>query len=323
MSPRENAGKRLTRLFAVLMLLAERRTISLEELASTFELDAEKVVSELELAACCGLPPFTPDVLMEVSVSGDSVTAQLDPALARPRRLSPQAVLDLVATAKAMLGMIGGDGAEALESGIAKVEAAFGERYGSVEVDVERLPGTLGKLNDAVSRGRQVTINYYSHSKGTASVRNVDPVAVASIGGRWYLDAYCHVSGAPRRFRVSRILSAGVEETRCCKGLHGLTPGVPLDPQREFLGSQDGLMVTLRFAGEGAAERVRALRDTLYLESVEEAGDGTVTVRLPVAGRPFLERLLLRLGASVSVVEPPEWRSAGAEAARHLLQRYA
>ena len=40
----------------------------------------------VELAACCGVPPYTPDTLMEIEVSETSVRAFLPPEFARPRR---------------------------------------------------------------------------------------------------------------------------------------------------------------------------------------------------------------------------------------------
>ena len=37
----------------------------------------QELVAELELAACCGTPPYTPDTLMEIEVSENSVRAFL------------------------------------------------------------------------------------------------------------------------------------------------------------------------------------------------------------------------------------------------------
>jgi predicted DNA-binding transcriptional regulator YafY len=46
-------------------------------------------------------------------------------------------------------------------------------------------------------------------------------------------------------------------------------------------------------------------------------------VRLPVAGERWLARLLLRVGPEASVLDPPELATAGRDAARSLLARYA
>ena len=38
-------------------------------MAARFDLSPEALVSELEMAACCGVPPYTPDQLMEIVVT--------------------------------------------------------------------------------------------------------------------------------------------------------------------------------------------------------------------------------------------------------------
>ncbi|MGH9028123.1 MAG: WYL domain-containing protein, partial [Acidimicrobiales bacterium] len=65
---RVDAGRRLHRLLAVLTWLARSGRAPVSELAERFGLSPEDLVSDLELAACCGLPPYTPDQLMEIIV---------------------------------------------------------------------------------------------------------------------------------------------------------------------------------------------------------------------------------------------------------------
>ena len=52
-----------------------------------------------------------------------------------------------------------------------------------------------------------------------------------------------------------------------------------------------------------------------------DEGDALV-VRMAVASEQWLRTLLLRLGANAEVLEPPEWRRLGADAAQQLLSRY-
>ena len=61
------------------------------------------------MAACCGVPPYTPDQLMEIVVTDTTVSARLGPALARPRRLSPHEGFALAAAARALLATPGSD----------------------------------------------------------------------------------------------------------------------------------------------------------------------------------------------------------------------
>jgi proteasome accessory factor C len=58
------------------------------------------------------------------------------------------------------------------------------------------------------------------------------------------------------------------------------------------------------------------------IESVEEAGDGALLVRLRVADTAWLERLVLRLGGHATVVDPAELGERIAERARTALAAY-
>jgi len=74
---------------AIVGWLAQVGEAAIDELALRFGMDEAEVVRELELAACCGVPPYTPDALMEIEVSETTVRAFLPPEFARPRRLTP------------------------------------------------------------------------------------------------------------------------------------------------------------------------------------------------------------------------------------------
>jgi proteasome accessory factor C len=64
--------------------------------------------------------------------------------------------------------------------------------------------------------------------------------------------------------------------------------------------------------------------DQYPVESVEERPGGHLRVTLAVAAVPWLERLLVRLGPDVSIVEAPgPLNDAGTAAARRILERYS
>ncbi len=58
-------------------------------------------------------------------------------------------------------------------------------------------------------------------------------------------------------------------------------------------------------------------------DDVAEVGDGRLRVTLPVTARPWLERLLLRLGPDARVVDAPaDLADSGRSVAVRLLERY-
>jgi proteasome accessory factor B len=85
-TPARDARQRLRRLLAIVGWLARSGEVPISDIATRFGVEEGELVRELELAACCGLPPYSPDVLMEIVVTDDTVQAFLPEELSRPRR---------------------------------------------------------------------------------------------------------------------------------------------------------------------------------------------------------------------------------------------
>ena len=69
-APGAETSRRLRRLLAVVGWLAQVGEAPIADVARRFGMSEKDLVAELELAACCGTPPYTPDTLMEIEVSG-------------------------------------------------------------------------------------------------------------------------------------------------------------------------------------------------------------------------------------------------------------
>jgi predicted DNA-binding transcriptional regulator YafY len=67
------------------------------------------------------------------------------------------------------------------------------------------MPGRLAKLEGAISRQRTVRFEYWSISRDEVAERTVNPYALISDNGVWYLVGQDLDREAPRTFRVSRI----------------------------------------------------------------------------------------------------------------------
>ena len=105
---------RLRRLLAILAWMAQVGEAPIDEVAQRFDLTPEALVTELELAACCGVPPYTPDQLMEIVVTDTTVSVRVGTSLGRPRRLSPAEGFALATSARALLAVPGSDETGAL-----------------------------------------------------------------------------------------------------------------------------------------------------------------------------------------------------------------
>jgi predicted DNA-binding transcriptional regulator YafY len=311
MSRRAEAAERLRLLLAIVPWLLTEGGAPLSEVAHRSGLPVAEVVEMLELAACCGLPPYSPDRLLELIVEDDRVEAFPGSHLTRPVRLSAEEGLAVAASGRAILAVPGADPSGSLARAVEKLEAVLGSR---VEVELDE-PDHLPEVRDAALAGERVELDYYSASRDELTTRRVDPIRLFSEEGHWYLEAHCHLSDDLRHFRVDRIRD--VRRT-----------GEPADVSPSYgTGATDGpvfipgpgsQVVRLRLHPEG-----RWVVESVPTLHVEEDGDGRLEVTLAVGGRAWLERLLLRLGPGAELLDPPDLVDTRREAARRVLSRYA
>jgi proteasome accessory factor C len=322
MSPALDTAVRLRRLLAILAWLAQVGEAPIDQTAARFDLTPEDLVTELEMAACCGVPPYTPDQLMEIVVTDTTVSTRVGTALARPRRLSPSEGFAMAASARALLAVSGSDETGALSTALAKLDRALGGEQVRVELDA---PTQLPLVREAVAGGTRLAISYYSASTDRVSEREITPVRVFAAEGHWYVDAHCSSAGDLRRFRVDRINAAEPIGPAHRPGAEGTPAGTP-DDGAEGESSRD----FEPYVPGPDSRRVRISLDpaTAWLaESIPGVGpaetvDGQAEIEVFVGGDAWLERLLLRLGPGAQVVEPPEYRDLAAEAAARVLERY-
>jgi predicted DNA-binding transcriptional regulator YafY len=307
-----DASQRLRRLLAIVGWLAQVEEASLADISARFSIPEDEVVRELELAACCGLPPYSPDVLMEIVVTDQTVRAFLPAELARPRRLSAAEGFALAATGRTILAVPGADEQGALARALVKLDAALGSHH-SLVVDLDD-PSLLDEVRSATDAQQQIEIEYHSASSDETTQRIVEPVVVVSLDGHWYLDAYCHRAEGLRRFRIDRIRSMKVLGPRTID-VDDLE--VTRVPSQSFVPGPGNQTIRLELS-----PRASWVADTLPVIDVAKEPGGKVEVTMAVGGRAWLERLLLQLGPDARVLEPSELALVGPEAARRVLARY-
>ena len=217
-----------------------------------------------------------------------------------------------MAAGSTLLTVPGADAAGPLARGLAKLSAAVGAgpdpgvevRLGLASQDV------LETLREATRDRRQVRIDYYAYGRDEHTQRVIDPYRVTSDEGQWYVSAYCHLAEGDRLFRVDRISAAMLLDDH-------FDPPADLPPESVFTPTATDPRVVIDLAPDA-----RWVTEYYPVEEVTER-DGRVRATVAVTARPWLERLLLRLGASSRVVDgPSQLRGAAADAAGRILDRY-
>jgi len=213
---RPAAGDRVRRLLAMLPWIAAHPGSRLDEIGARFGISRDQLQADLDVVWMVGLPPYTPDQLIELEMDEDRVSVRLGDYFRRPLRLTADQALALVAAGQSLLSVPGSDPEGPLARGLEKLAAALSVDPGdAVQVALGGATSeTLVRLRQALDQGRRVRLDYYAYGRDERSEREVDPHRLWAEGGNWYLGGYCHRAEGARVFRVDRIHRAEVLDLR-------------------------------------------------------------------------------------------------------------
>jgi predicted DNA-binding transcriptional regulator YafY len=300
---------RLSRILAMLPWVIAHPGATVDEVCERFGYDRRRLIEDLELVFMCGLPGYGPGDLMVAYVEGDRVVVDTADYFAGAPRLTSSEALGLLAAGMAVAGA--GHGGPALESAVAKLSAALLPDAGEVlAVDLAAEPDLVSRLREAAASGRMVRITYTALATGVTSVRDVEPWAVFSSLGNWYLSGHCRKAGGERVFRVDRIRAVETLDERF------EPPGQVPAPEIRYTPSEDDVRATIAL---GPAARWVA--EYYPVEVASDDGE-TLVVTFSAYDPAVAAGLLLRLGPNASLVEGQEVDEALSRLRDDVLRRY-
>lgn len=292
---RTTAGKRAQRILSMIPWIVEHPGVGLDELAARFDVSRKELSADLDLVFMVGVPPYTPDSLVDVEVEDDRVWVRLGDYFRQPIRLTHAQALSLAIAGRGLLDVPGADDEGPLARALAKLDIAL-DLGDAARLDVDlgnAQPQLLGELSNAVQSGRQVELDYYTHSTDSRSTRVVDPWRIGSLSGHWYLWGWCHKADAPRAFRLDRTRSVTVLDSPIA---------VPPPPDLDTLGTDpEGAHATVTVTvGRG---QLWVATSYPIVDRVDLDGGGA-RLTLRVVGPAWLARLMAELGPSASFDGP-------------------
>lgn len=315
---RITASDRMRRVLAVVPWIVANPGQRVADVAARFGLKEADLLADLGVVFMVGLPPYSPDALIDVQIDDEGrVTILLADFFSRPLRLTAGQGLALLASADALLSVPGTDPDGALARALEKLAGVVGvSGADAVDVHLGAAEDTmLDELREAASAGTEVEITYYSYNRDAQSVRQIAPWRVFADAGYWYVYAWCHTAQGERIFRVDRV-----ENVVPLDRPASMRPEDGRELDQVFTPREGASRVTLRLAPEAVW-----VVDSYPCDRVQADADGDLTVTLPVTEVPWLERLLVRLGSQGRIVESEGLADAARlapAAADRILRRY-
>ena len=304
-------------MLVIVPYLVQHPGSELTEVAATFDVPPDQLRHDLDLLFMSGLPPYGPGDLIEVDVDEDErIWISMAEHFSRPLQLTRNEALALYLSGTELLGTPGMPHASALASALEKLRRSLGpETLGDADRIEVAEPGRAAEHLDLLRRAsadhERLRIDYFAHSSGGWSHRTIEPEAVFSALGNWYVAAWDLDADGERLFRADRIRAAEATGDRFePRGLEGAGRDL-------YTPTEADVEVRLRLA-PGA----RWIAEYYAVTDAREVGDGSLEVLLPAKELGWVARLLLRVGSDVTVVSPPELAEDVRELARRTLDRY-
>ena len=300
---------RLSRILALIPYVLAKDGVKVSDIVERFGYTEAELTRDLNTVFFCGLPGYTPGDLMEAYIDGDEVIIDAADYFARAPRLTSMEALGLIAAGMAILGS--GQGSPELEKAVDKLTKSVLPDGGStIDVDVSGDSKNLAALKAAATSNRVVRITYRSLTHEEETVRDIEPWAVVSTLGNWYVQGHCRKVDAERVFRVDRIRQMEVLDEEFERPTDLTKPGIGYMPSDDDIAARIRLSPTARW-----------VLDYYPVDVLRETKTGT-EIRFTSADAEIPARLLLRLGPEARLVEGEEVRARLVAITETLLARY-
>ena len=293
------------RLFEILYLLVEKRTLTARELAQRLEVSERTIYRDVDALSAAGIPVY--------AQKGKGGGIRLMDQFVLDRALLSGEQQDEILFALQAIRATGGG-----EEALSRLSALFRREGGDwLEVDFSDWGSgaaereNFSKVKRSILERRPLSFTYYS-SAGETSRRTAEPARLVFKAGCWYLSAFCQERQDWRIFRLVRMEDLVLEEGSC-------PPRRPPEQlEAPMPGDYRGVDLRLRFA-PSAAWRVR---DYFHPREIIPLEDGCLLVECTFPEDQWLMSFLLSFGGQLEVLSPDYWRDILKEELKKSLDVY-
>ena len=315
-----NSLERIKRLLSVLPWIESQNGPYIDEVVARFDYPKKELIEDLEnVVFFVGIYPFTPDCLIEVSVSDERVWVRYADWFRQPMKLDSREVALLSAAGKAVaefneiLHEDSQDELTPLDRALAKLSTVQEDSENFLEIKLATPTKWLSEIQRAVKHSTVLEIEYLSTSRNEVTVRKIEPEKIFASSGKWYLHAYCQKAAENRTFRLDRIKKIKtLEEVRKTN-----TDNNQL--KDDFLDLEHFPIVIIELPVSD-----KHLVDAFPSVEIETISKEKIRMQCHVASEGWLKQVLISLGDRAQVVKIPHEfeENIRSMTAKQILKRY-
>ncbi len=197
----------VNRLFEIIYILLDKKTVTSRELAEHFEVSARTIYRDIETLSSAGIPVYMskgkgggisllPDFVLNKAVITDKEKEDILSSLRAVKAVDPNKTDTALKKLSSLFG----------ESSTDWIEVDF-----STWVNVQNETETFNIIKSAILSRKVISFSYAS-AKGQRTLREVEPLKLCFKSGAWYLYGYCKSRCDLRFFKLRRIMELCVLE---------------------------------------------------------------------------------------------------------------
>ena len=284
----------INRLFSIVYILLDKKTITAKELAERFEVSVRTIYRDVETLSIVGIPIYTNKgkgggiSLIEDFVLNKSVLSEKEQneILMSLQSLNATKFLDVEPVLKRLSTIFNRESTN-------WIDVDFSQ-WGSDEKEKEK----FNILKTAILSKSSVSFDYFS-SCGEKTLRTVEPLKLVFKGQGWYLYGFCRLKCEFRIFKITRIKTLNLLDEL-------FTRDIPIDIWSEGGKSCENKMITLILRiDERMAYR---LYDEFNQENIKKNPDGSFTVTVTFPEGDWVYGYVMSYGEYAEVIEPKDIR---------------
>ena len=293
---------KVDRLVSIIMILLEKKKVSAEELANTFEVSKRTIYRDIDSICMAGIPIR--------ATSGVGGGFEIMPGFKLDKNVFTEE--DLSTLLMGLSGLSSVVRADEIIHTISKVRSfippeqadAIALKTSQICIDVNSwttnplIKDYLEKIEHALEERHLLSFSYIDH-QGNAVLRTVEPYQLVSKNSSWYFYGFCHLRNDYRLFKLSRMIDLEV----CAESY------IPKDFPAPIL-SADEISDSLRTFIKLRIHKslLERMLDHCSFDQFTPDGDRHYIVDFPFIDRDYYYDMLLSLGDKCECLAPANVR---------------
>ncbi|WP_238886773.1 YafY family protein [Clostridium sp. YIM B02551] len=298
----------ISRLFQIIYILLEKKSITARELAEHFEVSVRTIYRDIDALSEAGIPVY--------STQGKGGGISLIDNYVLNKSLLSQLEQDKILIA---LQSLSATGYPELNDTLSKLSSFFNKsNINWIEVDFsnwgnyEKQKDIFNLLKSSILEKRVINFSYFN-SIGEKSNRNVEPFKLLFKDKAWYLIGYCLEKNSVRTFKIIRMADVFITEKSCTH-----TDSQELSHKSAGDFHTKNININLKFSSEGAYR----VYDEFQEKEIIKNEDGSYTVISQMPEGEWLYNYLLSFGTMLEVIETQNIRDEMTRRLNILISKY-